>query len=387
MSFDKKINTVLLNTTGAIGDAVQLGTLLTAMKSENPDLKIGVISNPLTHGVILKDGVFCFSSEDEISPKFKSAPSIDLRDYLQVNPHGNPRKHSSELLVEYVSKKLKKEQPQLFESLKGMNSKASKDNIKISLSQEEKAFGERVMGRIRKQYPGKKIIVLSAYSTTLNRDIPQNTMAELIKKLSQANIIPILQEPLPKNKKPNGCILASNFYDEQEIQKEHLDPLRSSVAIWIQSDGFVGVDSGPHHLINAGIQGLEEQNESIKGLAKEKVLTILGSSAAVAVKYDGNRVIQADLSKSCQKKAPCGFHGYEGQEGKKKEGQKNEFPIYFRNQETISEESLSKKGFSKKKIETPLCVLPHKGNCEVTKCMHSISYDIIANEIIEMVYG
>lgn len=49
MSFDKKINTVLLNTTGAIGDAVQLGTLLTAMKSENPDLKIGVISNPLTH--------------------------------------------------------------------------------------------------------------------------------------------------------------------------------------------------------------------------------------------------------------------------------------------------------------------------------------------------
>lgn len=59
------------------------------------------------------------------------------------------------------------------------------------------------MGRIRKQYPGKKIIVLSAYSTTLNRDIPQNTMAELIKKLSQANIIPILQEPLPKNKKPN----------------------------------------------------------------------------------------------------------------------------------------------------------------------------------------
>lgn len=306
-----------------------------------------MLSKSLTHGVI--EWAECIDKKDIHPEKMPQYPEVDLRDYLKLDPHGSPRAHSSELMWE------------AFEQETGISLALNKKDVKFSLSNEEIDYGKTVMDTIRNKYPNHKIVIIAPYSTQ-NRNIPKETLKKITNTLKKQNILLVMQEPVSPETMIPWMELISHFTDN--ISKEILpmqNSLRLNTAIWMHADAFVGVDSGPHHLINGGIQWLSESSHRCN-MTRGNILTILGSSHHTAVAYPGNHFLQADLSQSCQRKNPCWAHGYEWLISQK-----------------ITYGSLSP-------FDKSTCELPEYSFQESSPCMRSISKESIIEAIHSLLF-
>ena len=267
---------------------------------------------------------------------------FDISDYLSEFPNTSklPKDFLGEqrmgYLCEWMAYAMYKQDPV-------MKLDVSRDDVRIVLDKEEVEFGRAYIMNISKSNGGLPVVVLSPFSTSINRNLAMNTLEEVVGGIKDFAV---------------PCQL-SPYSEEQYIQGTTPigdNRLRVASSILLACDAYVGVDSGPLHMINGAIQGTPE-NELVDGVIdnRKKIVICVGSSHPDVVTYKDNVIIQG--SKECGF-APCGAHGYCSVD-KYSEG----LGVKFRPTDK------DKSG----------CVYDDYGDMEVSPCMAAIS----AEEIIE----
>jgi len=273
---------IVIKTTGAIGDAI----MVSALQKQLNDLGCvtGIISKgftlPLWKGL---ESVVMYNLEDQVED------FVDLSGYLRHFPYSSllPGEMTEEdrygHLCEWMA----------YEFLEKTREKldVSRDDVRIVLTPEEIEFGRDV---IYEKSNGKPVVILSPYSTAKNKNLIMEKLKRLVKILSEFSTV---------------CQLEP-FEDDQHV--ENTVPvgdrnLRKSSAILLASQAYLGVDSGPSHMINGAIQGNQER--LIDGVSGDpsRVIMVVGSSRPYSVSYEGNQTVFNDGG--CMV-APCGAHGY-----------------------------------------------------------------------------
>lgn len=218
---------------------------------------------------------------------------VDISDYLKYMPHSatlpltftGENKEREAYLCEWMAYSL-------FEK-SGIKILPSRDNVKIVLSEEEIEYGKNQVYQISVNNNSLPVVVIVPYSTTKNKNLPRKTLEEITRGIS-GFAIPCLLKP---------------YKEEQHIEGTtpigEMD-LRKTSAILYSADAYIGVDSGPLHIMNAVLQGNQSPRHNVNSdLAK--VIFAAASSHPAVIGYKGNRFVQADGECDI---APCGAHGY-----------------------------------------------------------------------------
>lgn len=278
---------VILKNTGAIGDAIISAALIPALKQEGHET--GLVSAGFTLGLWNGfDGTSTYESVPEDIPE--GAVVADISDYLVNMPHTKmlPAEFAGEERMGHLSEWMAY---RMFQQT-GIKLPVSRDNVKIPLTEEEIKFGEEKIHRLSKENSGKKVVIWAIRSATKNRNVPSDIAKQAMDSLDYEAVSYLLddrQEPYV----PGTPVIGDR-------------DLRKASAIAYAADAYVGVDSGPLHMVNGALQGAE-YSEGIN-TNPNKIIVVLGSSHPDAVTYRGNTVFQTDTD--C-KVAPCGAHGYE----------------------------------------------------------------------------
>jgi len=340
---------VILKSTGAIGDVVIASALQKPLSQMG--YGVGILSKeftlPLWKNIDGEDTtVYPFDENGEIGEHPKNSLVVNISDYLSEFPNTSelPKDFLGEErrghLCEWMAYAIHKQNPV-------MKLNVSRDDIRIILDREEIEFGRDYVMDISKSNGGLPVVVLSPFSTSINRNLAMSTLEEVVGGIKDFAV---------------PCQL-SPYSEEQYIQGTTPigdNRLRVASSILLACDAYVGVDSGPLHMINGAIQGTPE-NELVGGVIdnREKIVACVGSSHPDVVTYKDNIVIQG--SKKCGF-APCGAHGYCSVDR--------------------YSEKLGTKFYPTNKDKSG-CVYDGYGDMEVSPCMAAIS----AEEIIENIKG
>ena len=172
----------------------------------------------------------------------------------------------------------------------------SRDDVQIFMTKEEIQAGLDWVAALQQEHGNKPVVILSPYSTTTNRNIGKQRLEEVVYGL-QDSVIPCQLMPIPSDGVITGAIPVGS------------NDLRKVAGLLLAADAYVGVDSGPLHMVNGVIQGTEWYGHVLKlQRNKSKVFVVTGSSAPEVVAYEGNTLLQAPV-RVCDV-APCGAHGY-----------------------------------------------------------------------------
>ncbi|MEK6859226.1 MAG: hypothetical protein AABX54_00275 [Nanoarchaeota archaeon] len=280
--------TIVLKSTGAIGDLVIASALPVALNKMG--YHTGVISKgftlPLWKGL---DNVSMFADEKQVP---EGSQVVDISDYLSNFPN-------SRILPTTYTGKLSERNGHLCEWMaysvflkSGVVFRASRDDVRIMLTDEELRAGGQKIDDIAKENNGKPVVVIAPYSTTKNKNIPKKALEQIVRGVS-GFAVPCLLEP---------------FSQEQYIEgtKPVGDKdLRVASAILYNADAYIGVDSGPLHMINATRQGVSFADGTKP--KRDNIIAALGSSDPDVVAYADNRIIRT--TGGCPI-SPCGAHGY-----------------------------------------------------------------------------
>ncbi|HEY4036018.1 MAG TPA: glycosyltransferase family 9 protein [Ktedonobacteraceae bacterium] len=326
---------IILQSTGAIGDTVIATALIPALNAVSFD--IGHICSKNTFSLWQGlDHAYAYKSEASFPPY---AVVVSIRDYQFCLPHTiKPFRH----LCEYM-------RLQLVQRLAGQEiylslPKVSCDDVKLRLSSEEWLWGQHVVKQFSQAHGGKPVIILAPCASTINRSLDPFTVAEVVEKLRKFSV-PVLLDPLP----PAYCHLG--------IERLGSSDLRKVAALLGVVDGFIGVDSGPFHLAVAARQGI---TQNIKDMLKVKaslqsIILIAGSSHPAVVSYSGVQEVRA---KGGCPIAPCGMHGYDDIQVRRKEFGRS---VYTTPKDTSG------------------CIYPEYSYGLTTKCMSSVSVDQVVS--------
>ena len=380
---------VILKSTGAIGDVVIASALQKPLSQMG--YGVGILSKeftlPLWKNIDGEDTtVYPFDENGEIGEHPKNSLVVNISDYLSEFPNTSelPKDFLGEErrghLCEWMAYAIHKQNPV-------MKLNVSRDDIRIILDREEIEFGRDYVMDISKSNGGLPVVVLSPFSTSINRNLAMSTLEEVVGGIKDfavpCQLSPYNEEQYIQGTNPVGdkrlrvassILLACDVYVGADSGPLHMiicaiqgtpenvlvggviDNRGTNVAC----DAYVGVDSGPLHMINGAIQGTPE-NELVGSVIdnREKIVACVGSSHPDVVTYKDNIVIQG--SKKCGF-APCGAHGYCSVDR--------------------YSEKLGTKFYPTNKDKSG-CVYDGYGDMEVSPCMAAIS----AEEIIENIKG
>ena len=285
---------VILLSTGAIGDLV-IASAVRAALWEKKINDVGIVSSNHTLGLWF-DEQRAYAYEGQSIP-FLPANTIvvDIRSYLRHFPHSSvlPGTDKKAHLCQWMAQ----EAIAVCEELEGILDPkyVSRDDVEIILSKEEVMWGIGEIGKIRREH-GKLVTILAPYSNTQNRNMGMQRLEQVVRGLEDTTTICQL-EPFEEAQYVQGTRRMGN------------KDLRKVAALLLAADAYIGVDSGPLHLLNGAIQRSEfYEHELEQRRDPAKVFVVLGSSAAEVVAYKGNSVITSPVS-ICSV-APCGSHGY-----------------------------------------------------------------------------
>lgn len=279
--------TIVLKSTGAIGDLVIASALPVALNKMG--YHTGVISKgftlPLWQGL---ENVSTFADEKQVP---EGSLVVDMSDYLASFPN-------SRILPNAYTGKMSERKGHLCEwmahsvtSKSGIDVHVSRDDIRIMLTPEELNTGmEKLNTLVRENH--KPVVVIAPYSTTKNKNLPKKALEQIVKGIS-GFAIPCLLEPFS----PEQYIEGTKPVGDKD--------LRIASAILYDADAYVGVDSGPLHMINAARQGVSSADGTRP--RRDNIIAVLGSSDPDVVAYADNRIIRA--TGGCPV-SPCGAHGY-----------------------------------------------------------------------------
>lgn len=330
-------NEIVLKSTGAIGDAVIASALVPRLNTQGYD--VGLISDP--HTLSLWEGI----PRTRTYPQdpFNGNPIYDLSGYLNNRPHSTnlPSDFSTDHerpghLSEWMAYEL------LLQS-ETIHVTPSRNNVQIRLTEEEVRMGNSIIQKISGAYRNKPVVIFAPYSTTKNRNIPKSSLEEIASGISSFAVSCLLQ-PFSETQSVETMISIGD------------NNLRLASAIIAASHAYVGVDSGPLHMINAVLQGTDPNLlDELDYARKDKIIALFGSSHPDVVGYEGNRIITGSR-KECGLELPCGLHGY-----------------------TSDSRAWNGKSTFSTSSDRSLCILSQYPESETSSCMASIDPE----EVIE----
>ena len=298
MTDEKALPPVILLSTGAIGDMVIASAL--AAQFYQRDIPHGIVSSGFTLPLWKHFGfstTYAYGPANSVPELPSDALVADIRNYLRHFPHteflpGTERKGH---LCKWMAVEAFSAAPSL-ETLLGKDLSVSRDDVQIFMTEEEIQAGLAWVVALQQEHGNKPVVILSPYSTTTNRNIGKQRLDEVVYGL-QDLVIPCQLMPIPTDGIITGAILVGS------------NDLRKVAGLLLAADAYVGVDSGPLHMVNGVIQGAEWYGHNLKSQRnKGKVFVVTGSSAPEVVAYEGNTILQAPV-RVCDV-APCGAHGY-----------------------------------------------------------------------------
>lgn len=343
------MNTVIFNSTGAIGDTVIASALQEPLYRQG--IRTGIVSKPFTLSLWQGlENVVMASSLNELTSVDADVVIIDLRNYLRWFPHSTHFPSFSEehnapsFSYGHLCQWMVYEACSQNNSLTQILSAVSSSNVRIVLTNDEAIKGRDYLHSFSN---GKPLVVLSHLSTTKNRNIPKQVLEETIATLKDSVSFVQLQP----------------YADHQQLQDATpigSRNLREVAAYLLAADMYIGVDSGPLHIAAGVVQGSSHLT-SIDGLHinPSKILVVVGSSQPIVVTYQDNTILQS-LS-SCQV-APCGAHGYVDASA---------YSIHF-------QRSFYGLGSSS---DLSACILPLYRDYETSLCMASVTRDALVDAI------
>lgn len=294
---------VIFLSTGAIGDMVIASALHTPFYER--EISIGVVSADFTRGLWQHFGnttAYAYDKDKALPELPKEAVVVDIRNYLHHFPHSQNLPHGlteeekrKGHLCEWMAYEAATQCPGI-ERILRKTFKVTRDDVQIILTEQEIEAGKKLIEEIRKESSNKSVTILAPYSNTENRNIGMHQLEEIVAGLEDRTAIcqlqPFGETEYVKGTRPIG--------DRD---------LRKVAALLLVADAYIGVDSGPLHIVNGAIQGAEWYNQRLEGRRDPaKVFVVLGSSAPEVVAYKGNTIIQSPVC-VCDV-APCGAHGY-----------------------------------------------------------------------------
>lgn len=278
---------IVLQTSGAIGDTVIASALQLPLVAEG--YNVGIISKPFALSLWKNlEKTIMYESELQVPPE---STIVDLRDYLKYLPHTNKLPSDFEghqrigHLCEWMGYSLFQQE--------GIELPICRDDVRVILDKKEMDEGRNYVHKLNAEHNFKPLVVFAPYALTKNRNIPQRTLETVVRALKDEAICGQLS-PIEEKQKIEHAIEVGD------------KDLRKAAAILLAANAYVGVDSGPLHMVNGTIQGITETLDGIFA-DQNKVIVVTGSSHPDAVAYENNRVLKS--SSSCGI-APCGAHGY-----------------------------------------------------------------------------
>ncbi|MBI5072401.1 hypothetical protein HZA99_01135 [Candidatus Woesearchaeota archaeon] len=297
---------VIFLSTGAIGDMV-IASALHAPFYER-DISMGIVSAEFTRGLWQHFGntITYAYGKDKVLPEFPTdAVVVDIRNYLRHLPH-------SQNLPQWLTKQEEKRKGHLcewmayeaatacpgIERILKETFKVTRDDVQIILTEEEIEEGKARINEIRKESNNKLVTILAPYSNTENRNMGMRQLEEVVVGLQDTTTVCQL-EPF----QPADYVVGTKPVGDRDLRKV--------AALLLAADAYIGVDSGPLHIINGAIQGTGWYSHKLDGKRDPaKVFVVLGSSHPDVVAYEGNTIITALTSHAVCPVAPCGAHGY-----------------------------------------------------------------------------
>ena len=288
---------VILLSTGAIGDMVIASAL--AAQFYQRDIPHGIVSSGFTLPLWKHFGfvtTYAYGPDMSVPELPAEGFVVDIRRYLRHFPHSTvlPGTQRKGHLCEWMAHEAVRDQ-NVLEDILQIGS-VSRDDVQIFMTEEEIQAGLRWVAALQQEHGNKPVVIFSPYSTTTNRNIGKQRLDEVVYGL-QDLVIPCQLMPIPTDGIITGAIPVGS------------NDLRKVAGLLLAADAYVGVDSGPLHIINGVIQGTEWYAHNLKPQRnKGKVFVVTGSSAPEVVAYEGNSLLQAPV-RICDV-APCGAHGY-----------------------------------------------------------------------------
>ncbi|MBI2546809.1 hypothetical protein HYV81_06545 [Candidatus Woesearchaeota archaeon] len=287
--------TVILKSTGAIGDAVIASAVQHALHQTG--YNVGLISAgftlPLWHGLEGVDNSLLFDSKQD-PPQFPQEKVVDISNYLAQFPHSVQFPKSSEMKDVWAH--LCKWMGLIVENERNIPLDVSRDNVRVVLTPEEAEWGRNQIYDLSKANGNKPVVIISPNSGTKNRSLPSDTVDTVVKGL-EGKAISYLLEPVPEM---YSSVLAGRIGNKD---------LRKVAALLWAANAYIGADSGPLHIAAGSLQGTPEDlsyrlevNHNLS-----KIVVALGSSNPDVIAYKGNIIVFAHGG--CPV-APCGAHGY-----------------------------------------------------------------------------
>jgi len=266
-------NTITLKPTAAIGDVVMASSLVPSLLEKGCQ-QVNIISEQLT--LPLWQGLPGVGKLMNANDR----KAIDISDYHQWMPTSTmlPKEFTGEAEDRFAH--LCEWMAYSFFEKSGIQVLPSRENVKIILTPEEVEQGKQEIYEISKTHNNLPVVIIAPYATVKNRSLSESTLDDIIRGISG------FATPFELKKSPH---------------------LRYSSAILYASDAFIGVDSGPLHMINGALQGTPLDLGTNLNTSKNKVVVVLGSSHPGVVTYSGNQVIKTFSDCNI---APCGIHGY-----------------------------------------------------------------------------
>jgi len=291
---------IVLISTGAIGDLV----IASALQKPLSELghKTGIVSVEFTLPLwnnLENTATYAFGqnkSPPDLSPE---AQIVDISDYLAGFPQSQPlpkeftgEENKQGHLCEWMAY-------DIFQKTR-ITLNASRDDVRIVLDREEVTFGRDYLYDLSQENGRKPTLIISPYATTKNRNIPLDTLVEIVRGTSGL-VVACQLTPYADNQRIAGTLPVGD------------KDLRKAAAILLAADTYLGVDSGPLHMIMGAMQGTPTENlvDDIN-TNPAKVIVALGSSMMETVSYQGNQNI---FARNVCEIAPCGAHGYYPLEG------------------------------------------------------------------------
>ena len=287
--------TIILKSTGAIGDAVIASAVQDALNQAgyNAGLISAGFTLPLWHGLDGVDNRLLFDSKQD-PPIYNSENVIDISNYLSRLPHSANFPKAREMKDVWAH--LCKWMGLVVEWEKDLELNVSRDNVRVVLTPEEAEWGRNQIYELSKANGNKPVVVISPNSGTKNKSLSSKTVDEVVRGLD-GKAVSYLLEPVPEM---YSSVLAGRIGNKD---------LRKVAALLWATDAYIGADSGPLHIVAGSLQGTPddlsyrlEVNHSLS-----KIVVALGSSNPGVVAYKDNRIVFAHGG--CPV-APCGAHGY-----------------------------------------------------------------------------
>lgn len=236
--------------------------------------------------------------KDKALPKLpENSLVVDISNYLRHFPHSSllPGTDRKGHLCEWMGVEARSVAPPL-EALLGNDFSVSRNDVRIFMTENEIQAGLNWVAALQKKYGNKPVVVISPYSTTVNRNVGKQQLNDVVYGLRDS-VIPCQLTPIP------NC---GEITDAIPVGSTNL---REVAGMLLAADAYLGVDSGPLHMVNGVIQRTGWFNPKLPVQRnKEKVFVVTGSSAPDVVAYEGNTILHAPVG-VCDI-APCGAHGY-----------------------------------------------------------------------------